>query len=81
MIELSGDDGMAAFSPDGRLLAVHQTDRTVFYDTAELKRGIIRVLVTCPDRDHPVNQVAFSADGKIMYVVSDNRVRLYAVGS
>jgi WD40 repeat protein len=81
VIDLVGDDGLAAFSPDGKLLAVHQTNRTVLYDTAELKRGNVRVLVTCPDRDKPVNQVAFSADGKILYVVSDNRVRLYGVGS
>ncbi|MEO8609591.1 MAG: WD40 repeat domain-containing protein [Chloroflexota bacterium] len=81
MVELPVSDGLAAFSPDGRLLAVHQTHQTMLYDATDLQRGVIRILAACPDRDKPVTQVAFSPDGKIMYVVSENRVRLYAVGS
>lgn len=81
VVELSGDDGIAAFSPDGRLFVIHQADHTVLYDTARLKRGVIAPIATIPDQDKPVKQLAFNSDGTLLYVMSENRLWLYGVGS
>jgi WD40 repeat protein len=78
--ELSGDDGIGAFSPDGRLLVIHQSDHTALYDTDALSPGNIIPVAILEDRDKPITELAFNPEGTILYVVSENRLWLYAVG-
>jgi len=72
-------DGIAAFNPDGALLAIHNQSQTDIYNINDLSAGNTKPLVTLPDNEGWVRDLAFSPDGKVLYLVEQSRVRIYGV--
>jgi WD40 repeat protein len=72
--DLPGDVGSIGFSPDGRLLAITGTDKTVrLWDLANHK-----VLTTLRGHTDPVTQMEFSPDGQMLATVgADRTIRLW----
>ncbi len=69
----------AAFSPDAALLAVHDHDHTLILSVSALASGGASPLVTIPDNGGQVKDLAFSADGKRLYLIEESRVRVYGI--
>lgn len=72
-------DGIAAFSSDSTLLAVHDRYQTEIYSTNALASGSVNPLITITDIEGQVKNLVFSADGKRLYLVEEARVRVYGV--
>jgi WD40 repeat protein len=71
---------IATFSPDSQLLATSVEDGILIYSVEALKVGVKIPIVKLPNAEMPIKELAFSDDGRELYVRDDSGVSVWGIG-
>jgi WD40 repeat protein len=71
----------AAFSPDDSIIATYNNSGIALWDVAALIKGKQTLLTTLQNPEQNTQEVAFSSDGKLLFMRNDSRISIWGVGS